>query len=151
MGREEGISLKQVAQASGSISKAPWQENRLVTRKHIVQALAEELGIPQLQIKQLVQNTLDAIVNTLVEEGRVELRNFGEFEVRWQGPRQAHNPRTGEQVMVPERCTVKFKPGLMLEEKVIAASRTAAAGRKSRLKGPKAKASLDVGAARAGE
>ncbi len=102
-----------------------------MTRKHIVQALAEELGLPQLQIKQLVQKTLDAIVKTLAEEGRVELRNFGVFELRWRKPRQARNPRTGQQVLVPERCTVIFKPGLLLEEKVRSAGQAVVVGRKA--------------------
>ena len=109
-----------------------------MTKKHIVQGMAEELELTQLQIKQIVQKTLDAIVSTIAEEGRVELRNFGVFEVRRRRPRKARNPRTGQQVMVPERCTVKFKPGLMLEEKVIAASRPGAASRKTGPKGSKA-------------
>ena len=81
-------------------------------------AISEELGLTQLQAKQIVQKTFDAIVNTLVEEGRVELRNFGVFEVRWRKARTARNPRTGEKVMVPERCTVTFKPGQAMEQRV---------------------------------
>jgi len=71
---------------------------------------------------------LDAIVNTLAEEGRVELRNFGVFEVRRRKARKAHNPRTGEQVIVPEKCVVAFKPGQELEERVQTESRIVAAG-----------------------
>lgn len=89
-----------------------------MTKKHIVQAIAEELGLSQDQIKQIVQKTFDSIVNTLVADGRVEIRNFGVFEVRWRKPRKARNPRTGEKVMVPERCTVTFKPGQLMEQRV---------------------------------
>ena len=62
--------------------------------------------------------TLDAIINALVEEGRVELRNFGVFDVRKRKPRLARNPRTGEKVVVGERFTVTFKPGRVVEERV---------------------------------
>ena len=89
-----------------------------MTKKNIVQSIAEELDLPQLETKEIVQKTLDAIINVLAVEGRVELRNFGVFKVRKRKPRQARNPRTGEKVMVGERFTVKFKPGQAVEERV---------------------------------
>jgi len=94
------------------------RENRLVTKKDIVQAIAEELGLTQHQAQQIVQRTFDYIVNILVEDGRVELRNFGVFTVKWREPRKARNPRTGEKFIVPERCTVIFKPGQVVEHRV---------------------------------
>ena len=57
------------------------QENCIVTRKDIARTIADQLGLSQHQTMQILEKTLDAIVNTLVEEGRVELRNFGVFEV----------------------------------------------------------------------
>jgi DNA-binding protein HU-beta/integration host factor subunit beta len=51
-------------------------------------------------------------------EGRIELRNFGVFEVKKGKPRQARNPRTGEKVKVPARLVVTFKPGREMEERV---------------------------------
>ena len=89
-----------------------------MTKKEIVQTIAEELGLTQLQAQQIVQKTFDSIVNTLVADGRVELRNFGVFEVKRRKPRKARNPRTGEKVMVPERCTVTFKPGQVMQARV---------------------------------
>ena len=100
-----------------------------MTRKDIIRVISQEIGLTQLQTRQIVQKTLDAVVNTLVAEGRVELRNFGVFEVRWRKARQARNPRTGEKVMVPKRCTVTFKPGQALEERVESKSRIAVARR----------------------
>jgi nucleoid DNA-binding protein len=89
-----------------------------MTKKNLVQSIAEQLDRPQLETKAIVQKTLDAIINVLVAEGRVELRNFGVFEVRMRKPRQARNPRTGEKVMVGERFTVVFKPGQAVKEPV---------------------------------
>ena len=63
-----------------------------------------------------MQKTLDAVINVLAEEGRVELRNFGVFSVKKRKPRQSRNPRTGEKVMAGERFTVTFKPGRVVKE-----------------------------------
>ena len=116
-----------------------------MTKKDIARAIADQLGLTQIQASQIVHKLFDAIVNTLAEEGRVELRNFGVFEVRRRKARKARNPRTGEQVMVPEKCVVTFKPGQALEKRVESDNRTAAAGGMTR---PKAEPSLGVGTAR---
>ena len=73
-------------------------------------------------------------MNTLAKNGRVELRNFGVFEVRRRKARRARNPRTGENVIVPEKCVVTFKPGQALEERVESESRKAAPSRMTRFK-----------------
>ena len=89
-----------------------------MTKKEIVKTISDETGLNQQQIKAIVQKTFDAIVMTLVEEGRLELRNFGVFQVRTRAARKARNPRTGRQVEVPEKFVVTFKPGKIMEEKV---------------------------------
>jgi nucleoid DNA-binding protein len=97
-----------------------------VTKREIVQTIAKELGLTQHQAQQIVQKTFDSIIGILVADGRVEIRNFGVFEVRWRKPREAHNPRTGKKVMVPAKCTVTFKPGLAMKARVEEKNRTAA-------------------------
>lgn len=103
-----------------------------MTKKEIVKTISEEIGLTQLKTKEIVQRTFDAIVETLVEEtkrlvdkgskeptlGRIELRNFGVFEVKKRAARRARNPRTGERVDVDEKFVVTFKPGKEMEEKV---------------------------------
>jgi nucleoid DNA-binding protein len=89
-----------------------------MTKKDIARRIADELDRPLLETMQIVQKTLDAIINVLIEEGRVELRNFGVFEVKKRKSRQARNPRTGEKVVVGERMVVAFKPGRVVEERV---------------------------------
>jgi nucleoid DNA-binding protein len=98
-----------------------------VTKKEIVRTISEEIGLTQLQTKEIVQKTFNAIVETLVEEGRIELRNFGVFEVKRRAPRKARNPRTGEKVFVGEKYVVTFKPGKEMEERVRELERQAAA------------------------
>jgi len=92
----------------------------VVTKKEIVKTISEEIGLTQLKTKEIVQKTFDAIVDTLVEspDKRIELRNFGVFEVKKRAARKARNPRTGEKVFVPEKFVVTFKPGKEMEERV---------------------------------
>jgi integration host factor subunit beta len=89
-----------------------------VTKKEIVKQISDKLGLTQLKTKEIVQLTFDAIVDTLLEVGRIELRNFGVFEVKQRKARKARNPRTGERVDVPPKNVVTFKPGKEMEERV---------------------------------
>src|SRR5271163_1049729 len=94
------------------------QERGSVTKKEIVKQISERIGLTQLKTKEIVQQTFDAIVETLLEVGRIELRNFGVFEVKKRKARKARNPRTGDRVDVPPKNVVTFKPGKDMEEKV---------------------------------
>lgn len=89
-----------------------------MTKKEIVRVISEELGLTQQETKEVVQRTFDSIVETLVREGRIELRNFGVFEVKPRAARKARNPKTGQQVDVPEKYVVTFKPGKVMEQRV---------------------------------
>lgn len=97
-----------------------------MTKKEIVKTISEEIGLTQLKTKEIVQKTFDAIVETLVNEKRIELRNFGVFEVKMRAARKARNPRTGQRVDVPEKFVVTFKPGKEMEERVKQMEREAA-------------------------
>lgn len=89
-----------------------------MTKKEIVKAISEEIGLTQLKTKEIVQKTFDEIVKTLVKDRRIELRNFGVFEVKKRAARKARNPRTGARVDVEEKYVVTFKPGKEMEERV---------------------------------
>ena len=90
-----------------------------MTKKDIARKIADELGLQQQLVRQVVQMVFDAITETLATEGRIELRNFGVFEVQKRKPRTARNPRTGERVAVPERVTVKFWAGQEMRQQVV--------------------------------
>lgn len=89
-----------------------------MTKKEIVKTISEEMDETQLRTKEIVQKTFDAIIETLVADGRIELRNFGVFEVKKRAARNARNPRTGAKVQVPEKYVVTFKPGKEMEARV---------------------------------
>lgn len=89
-----------------------------MTKKEIVKQISDRIGLTQLKTKEIVQQTFDAIVDTLLVVGRIELRNFGVFEVKQRKARKARNPRTGDRVDVPPKFVVTFKPGKEMEERV---------------------------------
>ncbi len=87
-------------------------------KRDIVLKISQETGIKQVVVKEVVQKTLDAILIALREGKRIELRNFGVFQVKTRKRRIGRNPKTGEVVPVPERQTVVFKPGLDMKQTI---------------------------------
>ena len=70
-----------------------------MTKKDIIKTISEQIGLTQLQTKGIVQMLFNSIVETLVTERRIELRNFGVFEVKRRAARIARNPQTDEKVV----------------------------------------------------
>lgn len=87
-----------------------------VTKKEIVKMISDRVDETQLKTKEIVQLTFDLIIETLAKEGRIELRNFGVFEVRRRKARRARNPRTNQPVEVDAKNVVTFQPGKEMEE-----------------------------------
>ncbi|MBD3264243.1 MAG: integration host factor subunit beta [Candidatus Omnitrophica bacterium] len=84
-------------------------------KRDIVLSISQDTGIKQVVVKEVVQKTFDTILKALKEGNRIELRNFGVFQVKKRKKRVGRNPKTGEVIPVPERYTVVFKPGLEMK------------------------------------
>ena len=83
-----------------------------VTKRDLVIRISNETGLVQQQVLDVVQKTLDYIAEALAKHDKVELRNFGVFEVKIRKARIGRNPNSPEKdVPIPERAVVKFKPG----------------------------------------
>lgn len=89
-----------------------------MTKRELVIQVAERLGYTQNEVASVVQTTLDAITESLAEGQRLEIRNFGVFELRTRDARIGRNPRTGEEVPITEKRVASFKPGKALKELV---------------------------------
>ena len=89
-----------------------------MTKKDIVLKVAADTGLKQLDVKKIVQKSLEAIVESLAKGETVELRNFGIFKVKSRKGRTGRNPRTGEKVPVPPKRVVTFKPGLVMKKDI---------------------------------
>ena len=96
--------------------------NTAMTRSDLVADLAERFGqITQRDTEFAVKTILDAMSDALARGHRIEFRGFGSFSVNRRPPRVGRNPRSGEQVVVPEKRVPHFKPGKSLREGVDAA------------------------------
>ena len=90
-----------------------------MTKRGLVVRIADETGLVQQEVLTLVQRTLDHIAEAIARGEKVELRNFGIFEVKVRKPRIGRNPRKpAKDVPIPARAVVKFKAGRELDREV---------------------------------
>ena len=89
-----------------------------MTKKDIALKVADATGIRQIVVKKVLEGIFDCIVESLLRDEKIELRNFGVFKVKTRRPRIGRNPRTGQIVPVPTRRVVVFKPGLEMKQKI---------------------------------
>lgn len=90
-----------------------------MTKKDIALKIAEtEPGFKQMDVKRIIQKTLDCIIESLANGSTVELRNFGIFKIKSRRARKGRNPRTGTEVQVPPKKVAVFKPGLIMKQRV---------------------------------
>src|SRR3984957_10306619 len=91
-----------------------------LTKRDLVVRISEETGLIQTQVFDVVQKTLDYIAESLAKGDKVELRNFGVFEVKVRKARVGRNPNSPERdVPIPQRAVVKFKPGKEMRAEVL--------------------------------
>lgn len=89
-----------------------------ITKKELIDQIAEKTQLKRGDVKLIVQMFLDGIITELGHGNRLEFRDFGVFEIKVRRPRQAQNPKTLEPVAVPARRTVKFKVGRLMKEQL---------------------------------
>lgn len=91
-----------------------------MTKRDLVIRISNETGLVQQQVLEVVQKTLDYIAEAVAQGRKVELRNFGVFEVKIRKARIGRNPNAPEtDVPIPQRAVVKFKPGKEMREAVL--------------------------------
>ncbi len=89
---------------------------KTITKKALVDQIAQRTGHKRVVAKQIIQEFLDQVIDEIAEGNRLEFRDFGVFEVKHRAPRMAQNPKTLERVPVPAKRTVKFKAGRRMRE-----------------------------------
>ena len=92
------------------------------TKREIAERVAQQTGLPQVSVKQVIQMLFDEVVSELSTGNRLEFRDFGVFEVVTRKPRTGRNPRTGAKVAVPPKRVVTFKMGKVMKDKVAGAT-----------------------------
>ncbi len=90
-----------------------------MTKRDLVNRISTETGLVQQHVLDIVQKTLDHMSECLAKGEKVELRNFGVFEIKVRKARVGRNPnQPGTDVPIPERAVVKFKAGKEMREAV---------------------------------
>ena len=87
-----------------------------VTKKELIDRIAERTQAKRVSVKRIIQTFLDEIAAELCTNNRLEFRDFGVFETRTRAARIAQNPKTLERVEVVAKRTVKFKMGRLMKE-----------------------------------
>ena len=96
-----------------------------VTKKELIDRIAERTQAKRVLVKRVTQALLDEIVAELCKNNRLEFRDFGVFETRTKAARIAQNPKTLERVEVPSKRTEKFKMGRLMRENLCGAPESA--------------------------
>ena len=91
------------------------------TKREIAERVAQQTGLPQVAVKQVIQMLFDEVITEVSTGNRLEFRDFGVFEVVVRKPRTGRNPRTGDKVAVPPKRVVTFKMGKIMKDRVTAA------------------------------
>lgn len=91
---------------------------RTVTKKELILRIAEQTTQKQTITRDVIQMFIDEVIQELARGNRLELRDFGVFEVKVRKARKARNPKTGAEVRVPEKRVVTIKPGKKMKEEI---------------------------------
>ena len=87
-----------------------------VTKRSLARLLAEEMGLKKTLAYRCADALFQAMAESITRGNRIEIRGFGIWEVKETKAKNGRNPRTGDQVFVPARRKVMFKPGRILRE-----------------------------------
>lgn len=113
-----GFNIGVESARGGSGEDAPESEG-IMTKREMVEQIAAETGFAQTDVMEVVQRAFDLMTERLCAGDRMEFRNFGVFEVQTRKSRIGRNPNRPEQtVCIPERKTVKFKPGRIMRQRI---------------------------------
>jgi len=86
-------------------------------KAEIVAALANRLGIKEKEALEVVDDIIEQLKKVVVDHGRLEIRDFGVFQVKTRKARKGRNPRNKVEYPIPERKVVTFRAGKLLREK----------------------------------
>jgi DNA-binding protein HU-beta/integration host factor subunit beta len=93
----------------------------------IVRKISEKLGKKDKEALQIVDEIFECFKDVIVEKGRLEVRDFGVFQVKRRKSRIGRNPRNKREYPIPERRVVTFKAGKLLKSKAVEIARAVAA------------------------
>ena len=89
-----------------------------VTKAHIIEAIAEQIGFPKNHSSEIVETLLELIKSALESGEDVLVSGFGKFCVNAKKERMGRNPASGEAMMMEARKVVTFRCSRQLRDKI---------------------------------
>ena len=89
-----------------------------MTKTDLVNVVAAETEVSKKVVDTVVNSAIEAIINALKEDDKVQLIGFGTFEVKSVAAREGHNPKTGETIQIPESKKVSFSASKVLKDSI---------------------------------
>lgn len=87
----------------------------MVNKEFLVNEIADRLNKPKQDVRNIIDTFLDIIMENMAKLNPVKLVGFGSFIVRRRAARKGRNPRTGEEIQLPETRTPGFSPSKQLK------------------------------------
>lgn len=106
-------------------------DGKTVTRAQLSEAVYQEIGLSRHESAEMVEAILAEVSNSLRNGNMVKISSFGSFSVRSKGQRIGRNPKTGEEVPIPPRRVLAFRPSHVLKGRINGADGTAVQARAS--------------------
>jgi integration host factor subunit alpha len=108
--------MSDTANKSESATEALAAES--VTKMHLIEAVADQVGVTKKEATELVELFFETLKSTLAKGKKIKLSGFGNFVVREKKPRLGRNPQTGESMMISARRVLTFRPSPVLRDLV---------------------------------
>ncbi|MFT6072173.1 MAG: integration host factor subunit alpha [Alphaproteobacteria bacterium] len=89
-----------------------------ITRSQLVEAIYQGTGVTRSESTLIFDTLIETIGSLLKEKGEVKINRFGSFVNKQKAQRVGRNPKTGQEVIIPEHYAVSFKPALALKTSV---------------------------------
>ncbi len=89
-----------------------------LTKVDMAESLFNELGLNKREALELIDLCFHQLVACLADGEEIRFSGFGNFHLRDKDARPGRNPKTGENVPIPARRVVTFKPGQKLKARV---------------------------------
>lgn len=89
-----------------------------MNKAELIAAVAEKAGLSKKDSEKAVNATLETITSTLEIGEKVQLVGFGVFDVKVRGARIGRNPKTKEEIAIPESRVPQFKAGKALKDSI---------------------------------
>ncbi len=89
-----------------------------MTKADLIAEVASRTGLPKKEVAEVVNALFASLKEAFARKERVELRGFGIFMTKERKPRIGRNPKTKEEVRIPARTVVVFKPSKIVKEKL---------------------------------